>query len=175
MKGQDILLLVSLHVMNKHGAEDQSVRQLASITGIGKSEVSNAIKRNENAGLLKKHIRSKKLMVNIPAMLEFLLGGLKYVFPATPGALARGVATGFDCPLLKDIVLSDKAAPYVWPDGSGELMGQSIEPLFASVPESAKQNEATYKILALIDALRIGNPREYSIAKEMLTQEFSHE
>jgi hypothetical protein len=37
MKG--ILLLVNLYVMYKKGSTDQSVRQLASITGIGKSEV----------------------------------------------------------------------------------------------------------------------------------------
>ncbi len=175
MKGQDILLLVSLHVNDKQGITDQSVRQLASITGIGKSEVSNAIKRNEAAGLLKKHIKSKKLIVNKSGLLEFLLSGLKYVFPVKAGALVRGIGTGFDCPLLKDIVLADKTAPFVWPTGKGDLMGQAIEPLFATVPEAALRNQQMYKFLALIDAIRIGNPRELSIAKEMLCQEFTDE
>jgi hypothetical protein len=47
-------------------------------------------------------------------------------------------------------------------------MGQSVEPLFKSVPMSVRRDPVLYDLLALTDALRVGKPREHALAAQML-------
>jgi hypothetical protein len=53
----------------------------------------------------------------------------------------------------------------------GEEMGQSVEPLFKTVPEAAERDERLYAYLALIDAIRLGNQREANLAVNMLKEQ----
>jgi len=53
---------------------------------------------------------------------------------------------------------------YVWPDAKGKEKGQSVTPLFKSVPEVVKKDPRLYEYLALVDAIRLGNPRESKLA-----------
>ncbi len=59
---------------------------------------------------------------------------------------------------------------YVWPDPSGNKIGQSLKPLFKSVPDAARRDPALYDLLALVDAIRLGNPRESRIAQQLLKE-----
>ena len=52
----------------------------------------------------------------------------------------------------------------VWPYPKGEERGQSVEPLYPTVVESAQQNPKLYELLALVDALRVGRVRERELA-----------
>lgn len=40
-----------------------------------------------------------------------------------------------------------------------------------SVPSAARQDEALYAMLALVDAIRLGNEREASLARTLPTQQ----
>jgi hypothetical protein len=61
----------------------------------------------------------------------------------------------------------------VWPDATGNSKGQAIAPLFKSVPTAAKADSKLYELLALVDAIRIGNAREAELATKLLEQEFA--
>ena len=49
-------------------------------------------------------------------------------------------------------------------------MGQSIKPLFKSVPEAVQKDERLYEYLALVDAIRLGNQREVGLAGDLLSE-----
>ena len=163
MKGQDILLMLKLvslanqHPKPEQAAEHFSMRALEQSTGISKSEVSNALNRCIAAGLAKLGRNSALPQVNTRALNEFLAHGLKYVFPVRPGPIVRGLATAHAAPVLAGRLLSGGEHIYVWEDALGGDMGQSIEPLFKSVPNAVRQDEALYAMLALVDAIRLGN------------------
>ncbi len=182
MKSQDIVILLKLISLRQqerepHGrahsrdyiADDPySLRSLADALGISKSEINNSLKRSINSGLAIKDRERSQPKANIKAAFEFIIFGLKYVFPAKPGPLARGIATAFAAPVLSDKLMSAGESIFVWPDAEGDDHGQSIEPLFKSVPYAVKQDEQLYESLALVDAIRLGNAREFNIAREEL-------
>ena len=95
-------------------------------------------------------------------MLEFLQFGLHVVFPAIPGGIVNGLYTAHSHPFMKQFFTSD--ADYVWPDVTGKGRGQSIPPLYKDVVKAALQDEDLYKILALLDIVRVGKMRELKIA-----------
>ena len=53
---------------------------------------------------------------------------------------------------------------YVWPYAHGKVLGQSIKPLYKTVPKACEKDFALYELLALTDALRIGKNRERNLA-----------
>ena len=118
-----------------------------------------------------KHDRkSGRPNVNKKALLEFICHGLKYAFPAKPKEIVRGMPTAFAAPALKDALMSAGDFIPVWPDAKGKEKGQSIKPLFKSVPMAAQNDPRLYEYLALVDAIRIGNPRESNLAVRMLEE-----
>lgn len=177
MKGQDILLLLKLVSLAirypgpEQAAEHFSVRALQQSTGISKSEVSNALNRCIAAGLAKLARNSAVPQVNTRALNEFLGHGIKYVFPVRPGPIMRGLATAHAAPVLAGKLLSGGEHIPVWADALGSDMGQSIEPLFKSAPAAARQDDRLYAMLALVDAIRLGNEREASLARALLEQQ----
>ena len=177
MKGQDILLLlklVSLEHQQQHAAgqaaEHFSMRALEQSTGISKSEVSKALNRCVAAGLAKLERNTAIPRANTYALNEFLGHGLKYVFPVKPGPMGRGLATAHAAPVLAGKLLSGGEHIHVWEDALGSDMGQTIEPLFKSAPGAARKDAELYAMLALLDAIRLGNEREASLARTLLTQ-----
>lgn len=68
-------------------------------------------------------------------------------------------------PLSKTIV-SEPYDQYVWPYADGNVRGQSVAPLYPSVPYAASRDPKLHEFLALIDALRVGRARERNLAVE---------
>lgn len=134
--------------------------QVAKELGISASEVSEALERCRNARL----VDSSKKRVNILALEEFLIHGLKYVFPVQPQSIVRGIATAISASPLKEKIVSGKEQ-YVWPEAGGDMRGMAITPLYKTVPSAVAKDEMLYKLLALADTLRIGRAREVEIAK----------
>ena len=124
------------------------------------SEVHAAIARAKRAGLYDEHRRSP----NRKALVEFLVHGLRYVFPAERGPLTRGLPTAHAAPPLNARIRSDAQPPPVWPDAEGTVRGEELRPLYRSVPAAARRDQALYELLALGDAIRGGRARERAIA-----------
>ncbi len=98
---------------------------------------------------------------------DFLIYGLKYVFPAEPGAIIRGIPTAHSAPPINEHISSGTDS-YVWPYAKGTLRGQAIEPLYKTIPMVAQNDKLFYELLVIIDTIRVGRAREIKIAVEEL-------
>ncbi|UZE24593.1 MarR family transcriptional regulator [Pseudomonas sp. B21-056] len=145
-----------------------TLRALAESLGLSKSEISNSIVRCREAGLVTNDYETSLPKVNRPALLKITEHALKYFFPVKPGALARGIPTGFASPVLSKHLKSAGENIHVWPDPHGTERGQTIDPLYKTVPEAVKNDRTLYHYLALVDSIRLGGPRETSVAIKLL-------
>ncbi|MGK0440346.1 MAG: hypothetical protein ACJA0N_000132 [Pseudohongiellaceae bacterium] len=173
MKSQDILILlklISLHQSESVLTEEFSVRALAASTGISKTEVSASLNRSIEAGLAKLDRRTQLPTANSKALLSFIVSGLRYVFPVKPGAIERGLITGFEAPGLEGLLSSVADYHYIWPEAKGSDKGQTVTPLYKTAPHAARQDPHLYQSMALVDAIRLGAPREVTIAKHALSE-----
>lgn len=167
MRPQDIVVLLKI-VALKNKEWNNSL--LAHSLQISPSEISEALNRCLIAGL----IDSKKKDVNLLSLKEFLLYGLKYVFPSVPGAIVKGIPTAHSAKPLSDLIaMTDEV--YVWPYYKGTHRGQAIEPLYKTVPQIAREDVYFYELLTIIDALRVGRARENKFAREQLEIRLNHE
>ena len=104
------------------------------------------------------------------ALLEFLVHGLRYVFPPKLGPLGRGMPTGRAALPLSRLMARDEEPPPVWPDPEGKVRGLTLQPLYPSVPKAARQDRSLYELLSLVDSLREGRARERKLAEAELTR-----
>ncbi len=160
LKPQDIVVLLKVHNLKT----DWTYGNLAQSLGLSASEVHSALKRCETSGLYLNEGRK----VQKQALAEFLVYGLKYVFPTEPGAIVRGLPTAHSAEPLKSLLMLNPDDVYVWAFPYGEIRGQAIEPLYRCVPKAAFNDPKLYELLCLIDALRVGRVREQKIAAQEL-------
>ncbi|MCE8023159.1 hypothetical protein [Billgrantia aerodenitrificans] len=147
-----------------------SVRTLAEETGISKSQVSLALQRCLEVNLARKERKTGVPRANTKALFDFIVHGLRYVFPARPGEITRGIATSFAAPVLEGRLFSSGELVMVWPDARGNTKGQAVEPLFKSAPYAVRRDKELYAMLALVDAIRLGQPRESKVAANLLAE-----
>jgi DNA-binding Lrp family transcriptional regulator len=141
-------------------APEAKYQQLSDDLGISSSTAHAAVRRLQSAGLL----RPSSRVVNWLALHEFLAHGLRYAFPARPGERARGVPTAHaGPPLAKHIVADDLI---VWPTAEGPAEGEAIAPLYPQAVELPHRSPATYEMVTLADAIRVGGTRERRRALE---------
>lgn len=152
--------------------EPYSLRSLEAATGISRSEISAALRRCSSIGLLRPAGKSGLPKVNTRSLLDFIVYGLKYVFPAHVGALGRGIPTGASAPVLAGQLLSAGDQVFVWEDPLGSTKGQCVEPLFKTVPFAVRKDSYLYAMLALIDSIRLGRERESAISRKLLEKYF---
>jgi hypothetical protein len=138
--------------------------QLRADLGISASWAHAAVQRLQAANLL----RPKSRTVNRLALMEFLEHGLRYAFPARPGAEARGVPTAHSGPPLAARVVAEDSM--VWPCASGSSVGRAIAPLYERATELPQRCPSVYESLTLVDALRAGRARERKLAVEELAR-----
>ena len=155
MSPHDIVILLKIV---SYGNKQWFQKPLAQELGISQSEVSKSLNRSKYASLLDP--TGKKVMKL--ALLDFLQYGIRYVFPQKPGPIVRGITTSHSASPLKEQINSTEV--FVWPYAKGNVRGQSIMPLYPSVPEAVQKDEILHKLLALVDALRVGRAREKEIA-----------
>ncbi|HJW17094.1 MAG TPA: hypothetical protein VJ499_08235 [Flavisolibacter sp.] len=161
MRPQDVVVL--LKIISK-GNEDWQNKDLANELHISPSEVSESLNRSMVSGLVDPS--KKKVFIN--SFIDFLVYGLKYVFPVQPGALVKGMETAHSAPLMKKFFSSQEH--YVWADIDGKSRGQAIQPLYPGVSKAAKEDPKLYELLALTDVLRVGKVREMEVARKLLNE-----
>ncbi len=165
LKPQDVLVLVKLCGYRNSGRPPYSV--IAADLLMSQSEINASVKRLQSAKLV--HEKDMGELPILAAVEEFLIHGVKYVFPAQYGSrIVRGMPTSYAAePLNRLIDAGDNPIP-VWPDPKGKTRGLYFYPIYRSVPEAAKQDPVLYARLAMIDAIRDGNARERKLAEEHL-------
>lgn len=158
MRPQDVVILLKLSTINSENLRFADISESLSISA---SEVSESLERSRLARL----VSEDKRELYRASFFEFLIGGLKYVFPVSPGATVRGMATAHSAPPLNSVIVTQNDL-FVWPTPRGNVRGQSIVPLYKTVPDAAMRDSKLYELLALTDAIRVGRAREVNLAIE---------
>lgn len=165
MKPLDIVVLLKL---SRSAGDRPPYLQMANDLHLYPSEVYASIKRARASHLVQGPELKDRL--NRSALLEFLLHGVRYAFPAERGAMTRGVPTRYAASPLKQSIEQGKEPPPVWPHADGSVRGYSYAPLHKNVPRAALADPQLYELLVLVDALRDGRARERELAMKELSK-----
>jgi hypothetical protein len=163
LKPLDIVVLLKLSLS---AGDRPPYLQMANDLHLYPSEVYASIKRARASHLVQGPELKDRL--NRSALLEFLLHGIRYAFPAERGAMTRGVPTRYAASPLKQSIEQGKEPPPVWPHSDGSVRGYSYAPLHKNVPRAALADPQLYELLVLVDALRDGRARERELAVQEL-------
>lgn len=159
----DIVVLLKLSLQK---AGRPTYLRLANELHLYPSEVYASVQRARISNLLRTWEKEDRL--NRSALIEFLVHGIRYAFPAETGAPTRGIPTSYAAPPLRTLITDDGELPPVWPHAEGKVRGYSFKPLHKNVPDAALEDEPLYELLALVDAMRSGRLRERALASEEL-------
>lgn len=165
MHSLDIGVALGLAVQEAGAMETYS--RLGQDLGLSASTVHAAVLRLQAAGLLLPESRRP----NRTALREFLIHGVRYVFPPVVGSAARGVPTAHAGPPLREHF--DATDPMVWPDANGSLVGTALAPLYPGATMLPERAPRVYRLLTLVDALRVGRARERAVATTELGRELA--
>lgn len=164
LKPQDTLLALKYWSLRRSG-QHLAVRDLAGSLDISASEVSKGARRLLASRLLVE--RDGAYHTEVYALTEWLSYGVRYAYPAEEKGYGRGMGTSWTC----KIVESDIVPPVpgtVWAMPGGQQEGIIVAPIYKGVPLAASQDPLLYQALALVDAIRLGKPRELAIARASL-------
>lgn len=161
MRPHDIVILLKIIAKGK---EQWYMKDIANELYISQSEVSESLNRSVMAGL----ISNNKKRVLMSAVQEFMFYGIKYVYPQKAGAMVRGVVTAHSAMPLANKIESNQN--FVWPYSEGNQRGFAVEPLHPNVPKACLKDVKLYELLALLDAIRLGNVREQKMAMDELKE-----
>lgn len=161
IKGQDIVVLTA--IMGSVAQLPYSV--LAEKAQLSVSETHAAVKRLQAALL----VNNERKVVRRNAA-EFLVHGLKYVFPMkSTGGYNVGMPTSYAAPIAAEEFAAVGSIP-VWTNSEGTVKGIGFEPIYSTAPKAAEADRGMYDRLALIDMLRGGRIRERKYAENKLKE-----
>lgn len=166
MRPQDIVVLLKIIALKN---DEWYNSDLAYALKISASEISEVLNRCKIAGL----IDSKKRKVHMNSFIEFIIYGLKYVFPTEPGPIVRGIPTAHTASPINEHISSGTDI-YVWPYAKGSIRGQAIDPLYKTLPEIVQEDKMFYELLTIVDTIRVGRVREIKIAIDELKKRLLH-
>jgi len=168
LKGQDIGLIIKL-LLKQQSSQIIEHTILAYELHISQSEVSKGMLRLEKASLISRY-EDKIIEIHKHALLEMLVYGLKYFMGAELNIEQRGIPTAYSSPyLIKELVSKDS---YVWPHINGQSKGLALTPLYKTLPHALYKfpDDDFYKIMSIIELLRLGGSREITIARKILEE-----
>ena len=157
---QDVLLGVRLL---GHDSE-WTFQSLGASIGISASQCHLAFRRLIRADL----VDAQQRIAIKSNLLEFLQHGVKYLFPVAPGEVTKGIPTAHSAPIWRGRLLAPSKMRFVWEHPNGRARGRSVAPLYKSVPDLSLADNEIYSILAIVDSIRLGRPRERNEASSIL-------
>lgn len=155
-------IVVALRLTDEAG----TLADLAGELGVVPSQVHAALRRLQLTGLLRPGLRA----ANARALADFLIHGVRYAFPVAKGPLTAGIPTAYSAPPLAAEI--DALDVVVWPapNHPGAVQGFSIAPLYRAAPVLKERAPRTYQLVAVTDALRLGDPRTRLSARAAMEQ-----
>jgi hypothetical protein len=163
----DIVILLVL----RHANDEQLSRR-----GVWLAEELDVSTRLPHESL--KRLRALRMVgsggfVNKRSLLGLLVAAAPFVFPAPVGPIDRGIPTAASAaPLTSVFPEATGELALVWPDAHGTMRGSTLEPLHRSVPDIAGRSAEFYADIALVDGLRLSDPRIRREARRLLAQRF---
>jgi len=160
-----VLLHLKLHPADTYSA-------IAAKLGISKSTAHGSVARLVRSKLAFDARNATALVADGP-LRDFLVHGVPYAFAAETVPLARGVVSGFRA--LADVVKREglDPKPLVWPSPLGNDTGVGVEPLVPAAPDLPHRDPKLYRLLALVDSLRLADAREREFARLALDDELA--
>lgn len=167
LRPQDVLLACKLFSL---GEFEWIFSRLAGSLAISISEAHAATKRCQAAGVL--GTPRGKLTIARRKLFELCTMAVPQVYYAVRGPVELGVPTSIYAEPLKGMFPPDsrRVVPLIWPYESGTTKGESLLPLYPTVPRAIQHDEVLYKLLALIDVVRAGEAKERRMAVDMLAK-----
>lgn len=163
LKPQDIVVLLKLVTFGK---KSWTLTALSKSLAMPLSSLNQALARVHACNLYNR----RRHIVLPQALEEFLVHGIRYVFPAARGPIVRGIPTASAAPPLNKVMDAEALSwPPVWAEPRGTQQGYAIIPLFSGVQQIASEDPPLYELLALVDALREGRARERQLAAAELS------
>ena len=166
LKAQDLAVLLKLVTLR--GSARVPYAMLAKQLRLSPFEAHAAVQRLIAARLLVD--MGGELRPVMAAVRNFVLHGAPYCYPPVRGEITIGFPTAYAVPPLKDMVLFADEMPPVWPHPEGTTRGAALLPLYEKLPLAANEEPALYELLALFDALRVGQARERELASRLLEE-----
>jgi hypothetical protein len=176
---QDVVVVLKL-IANGSASKQWTYAELSKDLFASTSQIFRSVERAEQARLLSSPAippqaafpgaEPRAFLWPISSNLkEFLIHGVKYVFPVERGGPTRGLPTAVAVSPLDKHFPRDFQLPPVWPHPAGPLQGIAFSPLYKNVPQAALKDPKLYELLALVDAIREGRAREREIAIKELS------
>jgi len=147
--------------------ERVSVRFLADSLGISPGEISKSNRRLIKAKLIAPGIDANEYDTVTRNMREWLCFGIQYSILVEAQGLGSGLVTSWSNPRIKSEFIP-REVPHVWIFPGGDTYGEGISPLYPKAPAASYEDENMHHILSLIDAIRLGKPRELDIARKLI-------
>lgn len=166
LKPQDLVVAFKLAVLR---GEWRPYKQLAAELKLSQFEVHAAMQRLVAARLASPGTNNGITLVK-SAFEPFVQVGAPYAYPAVRTEITIGFPTAYGVSPLSDRVLFSAENPPVWPHPKGTHRGIGILPLYEKAPLAAQEDKALYELLALFDAIRIGQARERELAGNLLSE-----
>ena len=157
LSSMDLLVAMKLAV----GGAEASVRSLELDLGLSKSAVANSLHHLAELGLVKNARRSHR--INKLLLRDCLEHGIRWIAPARVGDYELGLPTAHAAEPLKGKLTGDEDV-LVIPLPHGPVRGRSVSPLHPLAPRVAERDPNFHRLLAVVDALRIGRARDRQIA-----------
>jgi hypothetical protein len=168
LKPQDVVLALKLVAQ---GAAEWTQPQLAHSLHLSAGEVNHGLKRLAACHLF--NVRERRV-IHL-SLREFLVAGLRYVFPTQLGLFGQGMPTAFSVGALAGKLRLGDEDGVVWAmtGKAASARGRVIDPLYRTAPLAAKEDPILHEYLALADALRVGRARERALAADELSRRLS--
>jgi len=161
----DKLLSIDLLVAMKlaaHEGEPTTVRQLEDELGLSKSAAANSLQRLRDLDLVKDDATGGR-RVNKLLLRDCLEHAVRWIAPAHVGEFELGLPTAHAAAPFKQKLTGDDD-PVVIPLPQGPLRGRAVSPLHPLAPAAAAKDPKLHRLLAIVDAFRIGRARDRQLA-----------
>lgn len=165
LKPQDLAVALKLALLR---GEQMPYAALAKQMRLSPFEVHAAVHRLIAARLVTQYAGPIRPIA--AALRVFVISGAPYAYPPVLGQATRGFPTSYAVPPLSEQMQASADLPPVWPHPEGTTRGQGVLPLYEQLPLAAVSDPQLYELLALFDALRIGQARERGLAKRFLEE-----
>jgi hypothetical protein len=165
LKPQDLAVALKLVTLD---GKIPSYAALAKLLRLSQFEVHAAVQRLLAARLVVE--RDGAVRPSMAAIRAFVINGAPYAYPPVRGEATIGFPTAYAVSPLKSKVQASDALPPVWPHPDGTTRGDALLPLYGKLPLAAGDDPKLYELLALFDALRIGQAREREMARKLLEE-----
>lgn len=165
LKSQELLVLLKVAA---HPTRRFTFATLAAELSMSAAEVHGSVRRATAAGLVSRRGRGDWKPVR-SALLEFVLHGARYAFPAEIGPRERGIPMVRGAESLLGLSQGQSADVLVWAHPQGAVLGPTVSPIYRTAPQAALADPALHHLLALLDAQRVGMVLDHRLSARAFT------